>query len=237
MLALACLAPVRANALDVKALIKYVEQQYHGSSAHARTSMQVRTANWERSLDMESWALGQDYFMIKILKPVKERGVATLKRFNEVWNYLPKVDRTIKVPPSMMGGNWMGSHITNDDLVKASHIEEDYLFNLISETDDFWEIEAVPRPDAAIIWGKIIYRVKKQPKVPESIDYYDEKDTLIRTIQFGDVQGVDGRDVPMLMTVIPHNRPGEQTVLRYLYLDFDIPIEKDDFNLRELMER
>ena len=95
--------------------------------------MQVRTANWERTLEMESWSLGRDYFLVRILEPAKERGVATLKRDREVWNYLPKVDRTIKVPPSMMGGSWMGSHITNDDLVKASHVDEDYTFRLLEE--------------------------------------------------------------------------------------------------------
>ena len=125
MLTFGCLLPPQVHALDIKALIRYVEQQYHGTSSYALTTMQMHTANWERTLDMESWALGQDYFLVRIQKPAKERGVATLKRDREVWNYLPKIDRTIKVPPSMMGGSWMGSHITNDDLVKASHIEEE----------------------------------------------------------------------------------------------------------------
>ena len=31
---------------------------------------------------------------------------------------LPKVDRTMKVPASMMLGSWMGSHFTNDDLMR-----------------------------------------------------------------------------------------------------------------------
>lgn len=234
---LVCLVPVSSSALDIQALIRDVEQQYHGSSAHALTTMVVRTAHWERSLDMESWALGQDFFMVRILAPPKERGVTTLKRHFEIWNYLPKIDRTIKVPTSMMAGSWMGSHITNDDLVKANHLEKDCDFELRRETDTVWEIAGTPRAGTAVVWGKIVYLVRKESKAPERIDYYDENQTLIRTIRFEEIQDVKGRAVPMLLTVIPHSKPGEQTVLRYRKLDFDIPVEKDDFNLRRLKQK
>ena len=236
-LAFSCLLPPEVHALDVKALIRYVEQQYHGSSSHAQITMQMRTANWERTLDMEAWALGQDYFMVRIQNPAKERGVATLKRDREVWNYLPKIDRTIKVPPSMMGGSWMGSHITNDDLVKANHIEEDYLFRLLEETSEYWLIEGIARPTAAVVWEKIIYRVRKQPKVPEQIDYYDEDQELVRSIHFGDVQKINDREVPLLLTDMPLSKPGEKTILKYNELDFDVPIDKGFFNLRSLKQR
>lgn len=227
--------PVRGS--ELAELIRAVEQQYHGTSSHALTSMQVRTANWERSLEMEAWSLERDYFLVRILEPAKERGVATLKRDREVWNYLPKVDRIIKVPPSMMGGSWMGSHITNDDLVKASHVDQDYTFRLLEENAEYWLIECTPRPEAAVVWGKIIYRLRKQPRVPEQIDYYDEEQVRVREIRFSDVQTIGGRTVPLRMTVTPLDKPGEQTVLHYRKLLFGIAIDQGYFNLRSLQQR
>src|SRR5210317_25368 len=159
--------PSTALALDIQSMIREVEQQYMGTSSRARTTMQVKTSHWERTLEMEAWSLERDYFLVRILEPAKERGVATLKRDREVWNYLPKVDRVIKVPPSMMGGSWMGSHITNDDLVKANHIEEDYQLSLLEESGTHYVIECLPKPQAAVVWGKIIYHVRKSPLVPE----------------------------------------------------------------------
>lgn len=228
-------SPVRA--LDLAALIREVEQQYHGTSSRALTSMQVRTANWERTLDMEAWSLGRDYFLVRILEPAKERGVATLKRDREVWNYLPKVDRTIKVPPSMMGGSWMGSHITNDDLVKASHVEEDYTFRLLEESGEHWLIECLPKADAAVVWGKIVYRLRKQPRVPVQVDYYDEEQQRIRELRFDDVRRIGDRTVPLKLTVTPLDKPGEQTVLHYRELVFDIRLDQGYFNLRSLQKR
>lgn len=237
LLSVLTLGATPTEALELAALIREIEQQYHGTSSHALTTMQVRTAHWERTLEMESWSLGRDYFLVRILEPAKERGVATLKRDREVWNYLPKVDRTIKVPPSMMGGSWMGSHITNDDLVKANHVDEDYDLRLLEETADRWVIECLPKPEAAIIWGKIIYHLRKQPRVPEQVDYYDEEQQRIREIRFDDVRKLGDRTVPLKLTVTPLDKPGEQTVLHYRDLTFDIKLDQGYFNLRALQKR
>jgi hypothetical protein len=228
------LFPAAAWPVELAELVRDVEQQYHGTSSHALTIMQVRTAYWERTLEMEAWSLGRDYFLVRILEPAKERGVATLKRDREVWNYLPKVDRTIKVPPSMMGGSWMGSHITNDDLVKASHVDQDYTFRLLEESADHWLIECVPRPEAAVVWGKIVYRLRKSPRVPEQIDYFDEDQQRVREILFSEVRTLGDRTVPLRLTVTPLDKPGEQTVLQYRELTFGVPVDQGFFNLRSL---
>ena len=224
----------RASALDVQAMIREIEQQYMGTSSHALSTMQVKTAHWERTLEMEAWSLGRDYFLVRILEPVKERDVATLKRDREVWNYLPKVDRIIKIPPSMMGGSWMGSHITNDDLVKANHIDEEYNLRLIEETDDHFMVECLPKPDAAVVWGKIVYRIRKEPRVPVQIDYFDEEMVRVREMHFDDVRQLGDRIVPLRLTVLPLEKPDESTIMQYYELEYDVPLDESYFSLRNL---
>lgn len=231
------LAVVPAAAIDLKDLIRTVEEQYSGESSEIELEMTIKTGHWERHLTMESWSLGREHFLVRILAPVKEKGVATLKVEREVWNYLPKVDRVIRIPPSMMGGAWMGSHITNDDLVKANHIDEDYDFALLAEDDQGWTIEGIPRPEAAVIWGKLIYRLLKEPLVPVDIEYFDEEGVLIRRIIFDDVQTVSGRTIPLRMTVLPVEKPEEMTLMHYKKVNFDIDLEKSYFSLGRLKGR
>ena len=226
-----------ALALDVQSLIREIEQQYSGTSSRARTLMQVKTAHWERTLEMEAWSLERDYFLVRILEPAKERDVATLKRYREVWNYLPKVDRVIKVPPSMMGGSWMGSHITNDDLVKANHIDEDYDLRLLEETETHYVVECLPKAEAAVVWGKIVYQVLKNPRVPERVDYYDEEMIRVREIHFDDVQQIGDRIVPLRLTVLPLEKPEEKTILHYRELVYDLLLDETFFSLRNLKQR
>lgn len=223
-----------ALAIDVEKLIRDVEQQYMGASSRAQTTMQVSTSHWQRTLEMEAWSLDRDYFLVRIIEPAKERDVATLKRYREVWNYLPKVDRVIKVPPSMMGGSWMGSHITNDDLVKANHIEKDYNLRLIEDTATHFLVECLPKPDAAVVWGKIIYKISKTPRVPEQVDYYDEEMVRVREIHFDEVRQIGDRILPMRLTVLPLEKPDERTILIYHELVFDLPLDETYFSLRNL---
>ena len=103
-----------------------VDRLLRGDSSRGIVSMEIVTGNWERKLSMEAWSLGTDFFLARLRSPKKEVGIATLKAENHIWNYLPKIDRTQKIPTSMMGGSWMGSHFTNDDLVKQSRLSVDY---------------------------------------------------------------------------------------------------------------
>lgn len=226
-----------ASALDLSALIRQVEQQYQGASSEIELEMTIKTGHWQRTLIMESWSLGREQFLVRILAPAKEKGVATLKVKREVWNYLPKVDRVIRIPPSMMGGAWMGSHITNDDLVKANHIDEDYDFSLQAETPDAWTILGIPKPDAPVIWGKIVYRIQKEPLVPREVEYFDEEGVLVRRILFDDVQQVGGRTIPLRMRVLPVEKPEEMTLMQYRKVQFDVDLAENYFSLGRLKER
>ena len=237
LLVVGVLTASSATALDLQQLIRTVEEQYNGKSSEVELEMTIKTGHWERHLTMESWSLGRERFLIRILAPAKEKGVATLKVDREVWNYLPKVDRVIRIPPSMMGGAWMGSHITNDDLVKANHIDEDYVFSLLDEDAQSWTIEGIPRPEAAVIWGKIVYQVRKLPLVPIEVEYFDEEGILVRRIVFDDVQTVSGRTIPLRMTVLPVEKPEELTLMHYTKVKFDIGLQENYFSLGRLKGR
>lgn len=229
--------PTDAISLDLRQLIRGVEDQYMGVSSHAEMTMQVSTSHWQRSTEMEAWSLGRDHFLVRILKPAKERGVATLKVDKEVWNYLPKVDRTIKIPPSMMGGAWMGSHITNNDLVKAAHVDEDYNFTLLTEDENSWMVQGLPKPEAAVIWGKIIYQIEKKRRVPLLVGYFDEEMVEVRNIRFDQVEKIDERFIPLRMTVQPLEKPGETTILEYRTLNFGLSLAPAFFSLHNLKRR
>lgn len=221
-------------------IIDQVDRLLRGESSQAQIRMEIETEHWSRSLEMEAWSLGTDFSLIRVGAPVREAGTATLKVEDEVWNYLPRVDRTIKVPPSMMVGSWMGSHFTNDDLVKESRIIEDYDIGIGFEGDregeDVWEFVMTPKPEAPVIWGRIEQRVRKADLMPLWARYYDEDGTLVRTMTFTDFQRMDGRLVPTVMTVEPADME-EKTVVTYLDLSFDIDLAEAFFSLRNLRAR
>ncbi|MBT4482436.1 MAG: outer membrane lipoprotein-sorting protein, partial [Candidatus Latescibacteria bacterium] len=118
------------STLDAQSLVREIETQYQGTTSHSIMRMKVVTDVWTRELVMESWSESRDRYIARIISPKKEEGTATLKIGDEMWNYLPKIDRLMKIPSSLMGDSWMGSHFTNDDLVKENKIDELYTFEI-----------------------------------------------------------------------------------------------------------
>ncbi|MCB9781050.1 MAG: outer membrane lipoprotein-sorting protein [Alphaproteobacteria bacterium] len=240
LLSLACLgpalsAPARAEDPSIDDLLDAADDIQRGASSHAVVVMQVKTDRYERTMKMESWAKGTERSLIRILEPAKDAGVATLMVDDNIWNYLPKVDRTMKVPAGMMGGSWMGSHFTNDDLVKESRMSEDFTGEIVGRPEDggVWKITLTPKPDAPVVWGKVEIEITPD-KVPTVARYYDEKGNLVRTMTWGDVREMDGRKVPAEMKLVPAEEPDEFTLVRYDQIDFDIDVSDDMFSLQAL---
>ena len=222
-------------------IVDYVDRLMRGESSTGEVLMEVLTENWGREMRMTVSSLGTEYALVRILEPKKDAGTATLKSGTEIWNYLPKVDRTIKIPASLMSASWMGSHFTNDDLVKESRLVEDY--DITIEYDgsrdgvDVWEFVLIPRPEAPVVWGSIRYQVRKDDLMPVWARYHDEDGSLMRTLTFGDFRTFGDRLVPATMRMVPEDDPGEYTEVRYENLEFDVDLAPDDFSLRQLRAR
>lgn len=229
--------PARAAEPTVEELLAATDDVTRGTSSDAIMEMHVKTANYERTLKMHAVSAGKDKTLIRILEPAKDAGIATLKVDDNIWNYLPKVDRTMKVPAGMMSGNWMGSHFTNDDLVKDSRLSEDFTYTVTSRPKDnaegLYVITLVPKPDAAVVWGSIVAKIRPD-KLPVSIVYNDEKGKAVRTMQFSDFKQMDGRMVPGTMTLLPADKPGEFTSMTYDSIDFDVKLPDSTFTLQAL---
>jgi outer membrane lipoprotein-sorting protein len=219
-------------------IMQRVDRLLRGDSSHGVATMEVVTEHWERRITMELWSLGTDYSLVRVQAPAKEAGTATLMADKDIWNYLPKVDRTIKVPVSMMAGSWMGSHFTNDDLVKESQIVDDYDIEIAfdGERDGtvVWEFRLTPKPEAAVVWGHVEFQVRQGDTMPIWARYYDEDGGLARTMRYMEFKNFGGRTVPSVMEMRPEDKPSEHTTVRYQELEFDIKIDQSFFSLQNL---
>jgi outer membrane lipoprotein-sorting protein len=235
-------APARAQEtpLTPRQILDKVDDLFRSSSSKGLATMTVTTAHWKRSLSLEMWSKGKDRSLVRVLAPKKEKGTATLRSGNDIWNYLPKVKRVIKLPSSMMAASWMGSHFTNDDLVKESRMADDYTFEITfrgeREGQEIVEVTCHPKPDAAVVWGKVLVTAQIKDYLPLNVKYFDEDLRLARTMTFSDVAQLGGRIIPSLVTMVPEDKPKESTVIHYEQMDFDIDLKDDFFSLRTLQK-
>jgi len=220
----------------IQQLLTGSDDLFRGASSTATMTMEIKTARYERSVTMQTWTQGTERSLIRITEPAKDRGVATLKVEDNIWNYLPKADRTVKVPASMMSGSWMGSHITNDDLVQESRLSEDFDYTLTQSPEqghDGYVVELVPKPDAPVVWGKIVASFRAD-RLPTSTTFHDEDGSLVRTMSYDNYQDIGGRLIPTSFMVVPADKPEEFTRMTYAELAFDVEIPDSMFTKQAL---
>lgn len=221
---------------DAVALLNKMDALYRSESSQATMKMQILTPNWQRTLELQSWTIGMDDTFIRILSPAKDRGVTTLKIGREMWNYFPKINKTIKVPPSMMMGSWMGSDFTNDDLVREVSLAKEYHVQQVDE-DKNYRLKLTPKKDTVTVWARIEFVLSKNNLLPLEQIYFNEKNEKVRSMIFSDIREFSGKLLPSKMTMTSHNKEGHKTVIEYTDAIFNIHIAEDIFTLRNLQKR
>ncbi len=189
-------------------------------------------------MTLEYWNAGTEKSFIRILEPAKDRGVSFLKIEREMWQYVPKINRAIKIPPSMMLQSWMGTDLTNDDLVKESSIVEDYSHHLLGEEEldgqPVYKIELKAKPDAPVTWDRVVEWIRKEDYIPVRAVYYNERDEPIRTLHFSDIKPMGGRTIPARMELVDDKKPGHKTIMVMMETNFDKRIPKSTFTQQNL---
>ncbi len=226
---------------DIDNLVHSLDQLYRSDNSYTEMTMHIVTPHWERTLTMKAWSEGTDRTFIRILSPAREAGMATLRMGTEMWNYLPNTGSTVRVPPSMMAGSWMGSDITNNDIVKEVTYEADYTFEYTSDTsftgtpqDGIIYLKLVPKASAAVVWSSIICAVRIDDSLPLWQHFFDQHGELIKTVTFSDNRELGGRTIPTVMEVVPANKEGHSTTITWSNAEFDQGVDEDIFSLSNL---
>ncbi|MEL7531477.1 MAG: outer membrane lipoprotein-sorting protein [Bacteroidota bacterium] len=228
-----------ATAQDAAAIIKKAEEVRRGiESSQSEMTMTIVRPKWTRSMSMKSWSKGDDYALIVVTAPAAEEGSATLKRSDEVWSYIPKVGRTIKLSRSMMSQNWMGSDLTNDDLVREVSLITDYEHKILKDSTiegrKCWKIELIPHEDVAVVWGKVHMFVDQKDYLQMRTESFDEDGYLVNVMQASQIKTIGGRAYTAKMEIIPVEEEGNKTILEYTSLKFDVPLDDTFFSVQNL---
>jgi len=209
-----------------------------GNTLQGELSIQIIRPAYTRSMDLKMWAKGDDYAFIQLLAPAREKGITFLRRKKEVWNWIPALERSIKLPPSMMSQSWMGTDFTHDDLVRESSLTRDYEQTIAGEETiqgrKCWKIQLIPHPDAAVVWGKVLLWIDQQDFLQLQSEAYDEEGILVNTMRSYQIQLIGGRLLPTRLEMTPADKPGNKTIIRYKELQFDLPIADDFFSPQQL---
>ncbi len=227
-----------ARSQDATAIIRQVDENMRGEASYNEMTMTTVRPRYSREITMKGWSLGNDYSLIVVTAPARDNGTAFLKRKNEIWNYVPTIDRTVKMPPSMMSQSWMGSDFTNDDLVRGISIVNDYTHTYLGaeviDRRNYHIIGLKPKPDTPVVYESVVYRIDAEYLLPVKVQNYDETGALVNTVHFRDFTRMGGRLLPATMEMIPENKTGNSTIVTTTKADFGIKLTEAFFSMQNL---
>ena len=235
---LVALLPLGSNAQDAREIIRKTDEKRRGEAATSSMTIRIVRPTWTREMEVKTWSLGTEYSLILITSPARDKGTVFLKRDKEIWNWLPAIERNVKLPPSMMMQSWMGSDFTNDDLIKESSVVDDYTHRIVGDSiisgRSCWLIELIPKPDAAVVWGKVLNWIDKREYIELRTEMYDEDGYLVNVVKFGEVKDLGGRMLPSVMEFVPAEKEGHKTEIRYHEVDYEALLGQSFFSLQNM---
>lgn len=229
-----------ANVNNAQEWSKYAEAQMRGDRSQAEIMMTIKTPNWDRTLEIQSDVEGKKLALSTITSPAKEKGIRTLRIENNMWNYFPKLKRKVAVSSSMLLASWMGSDFTNDDILKASSMAEDYdhkfLPNENLQGTDFRVIENKAKSEAKVMWPKIKTYASKVDCLPRQYHYFDKQNELKRILYFDEIKTFDDHKVPTHWVMVPQNDKTKKTTIIYKKISFKTSFKANHFTQKNLTD-
>ncbi|MEH6533221.1 MAG: outer membrane lipoprotein-sorting protein [Photobacterium frigidiphilum] len=232
LLGLASVFSMGLHAQTATDIVTKSDLQMRGDSSYSELTMNIIRPDWTRSMSMKSWTKGKELSLVLVTAPAKDKGSASLKRQREMWNWIPSIERVIKIAPSMLGQSWMGSDFTNDDLINQSSIVVDYTHAIhgteVFDNDNTYVIDAIAKPDAPVVWSKVRLWISKDTYLQRKVEFYDEFNELINTMKTYDIKQLGGRKIATRMEMVPADKPGNKTEMITYQAQFNFAI-KDSF--------
>lgn len=230
---------ISTNAQNADEIVKRADDKMRGEkSSYSEMTMKIVRPTWERSISFKSWGKGTDLSIVYITGPAREKGQSFLKINREMWSWNPQINRTVKLPSSMLSQGWMGSDYTNDDLLNQRSIVVDYTHQIAGEenveNEPCYKIILMPKPNAPVVWGKIIMWISKQHDLILKSEYYDDENDLVKTELAHDLKTMDGRYMPSVFELIPADEPGNKTIVTMDQAKFNIAIEDSFFSIQNM---
>ncbi|OOZ39987.1 outer membrane lipoprotein-sorting protein [Solemya pervernicosa gill symbiont] len=228
---------LQAAAITADEIVRRAIEHWRDLSSYSEFEMTIHRSDWERTMRMQVWTQGLDQSLMRVVEPAKDRGNATLLIDNRMWSFAPKINRVIKIPSSMMNQSWMGSDFSNNDIVRADEIIEQYEHKIVESTEieghTVYTIESIPHEDAPVVWGKELLRIRDDNVMLEHT-FYDQDNAVVKRMVTSDIREIGGKVIAAVERMQKEAHPDEWTEVRVLDASYGISIPPGTFTLSSL---
>ncbi len=195
---------------EAKSLVSKAEASQMKFASTATIRITSVRPTYTKVLDVKVWALNNSYALVQITAPERERGTAYVRAQNKMWSFLPKANKVIQLPSSMLMQGWMGSDMQMDNLLGEASYAQEYLL-VYKGTEEAngracHVIEATPKPGVPVVWSKVLLYIAKDAPDFVRIRYMDKRGNNAQRVDVLKHAVMDGVRMPVVLTITPSGK-------------------------------
>ncbi|MGI9546044.1 MAG: outer membrane lipoprotein-sorting protein [Flavobacteriaceae bacterium] len=188
----------------------------------------------ERSLSNRILELTEDgdKSLIVFNSPKDVKGTATLTYTHKVgaddqWLFLPAVERVKRISSSNKSGPFVGSEFAYEDL--SSQEVEKYSYKFLKEEGSLLFVEQDPVDLKSGYTRRIATYNKDKGYRLEKIEFYDRKNSLLKTLTYSDYKLYKGKFWRALSLNMVNHQSNKETLLQFSEYNFGAGLSDSDF--------
>ncbi|MBU2712078.1 outer membrane lipoprotein-sorting protein [Zooshikella harenae] len=196
----------------------------------------------ERSLAVNTLEMTKDgdRSLTLFLSPRDQKGTVLLTHAHpqandDQWLYLPALRRVKRITANDRSGPFVGSEFAYEDMIRQE--VDDYSYRLLKSTQfedkPAWLLERTPK-DIHSGYSKQHVWLDKQAYRIWRIDFYDRKNTLLKTLFFEGYQQYANAYWRPLRSIMENYQTGKKTILEYSDYRFKTGLTTAQFSQYQL---
>jgi outer membrane lipoprotein-sorting protein len=225
------------EAPSVDQLLAAVDRNMTFEKRKTELRMTVDKGRRTKVYEMESHARGRHEAAIEFNAPAREKGTKMLKGKDELWIYMPAIEKTQKISGHMLRQGMMGSDLSYEDILQATSLTEVYNATVAGEEQisgrPCYRIEMQARNDE-VSYPKRISWIDREHMVPVREELYALSGMMLKSWEMSEVKDFQGRAFPTRIVVEDQLQAGSKTTLEFLDIDFTVALEEEIFSKRWL---
>lgn len=223
---------------DPVEILQRIDQNMNIETARMRAEMVINYREGDaRTLEFVSWSVGTDQSFLEFTSPARDAGSRYLRLEENMWIYLPRVGKSVRIQGHMLRQGMMGSDFSYGDASEQPSMVDDYEAVIEKE-------EALEGRPAYVLYltGKkknLAYPMRRiwvdaERWVPLKEERFAKSGKLLKTATLGDVRKLGNRWYPFRTELDNALQRDTNTTLQVLELELDVPVDEALFTLRNL---
>lgn len=209
------------------ALLDRIDQNMSSDTRHVVSKMVIHGARATRTIESETWSVGDEKAYTEYLAPAREQGTKMLKLDDQLWIYSPGTDRTIQISGHMLRQSVMGSDLSYEDMMDDPELRSKY-DAVVTGSEELngtkcWVVEMhANAPDVSYQMRKVW--VDKTRYLPLQEELYAKSGTLLKKTELSDIQKVGNRWYPGKIKFKDMLKKGDGTEFIVEKIEFNVDV-------------